>query len=180
MPVEEGEPMRKTSSSLWRRIRSMSMAWLCLGLAIGLLEGLRQGGLVPIVSMTIGAMTILPMVGFVLALIGGDVQGSLAGAGIGLIGCLAIDLDGGVLLPSQGKGAIIIFCALVGATCCMFSRFLIWRYTLIFRAIGWLIGITPASGRASAFLGHFHSIPSGRLTGLPPHHSTRPILNRSQ
>jgi hypothetical protein len=41
-----------------------------------------------------------------------------------------------------------------------------------------LIGITPASGRASTIVGPFHS--ASRLTGLPADHRTRPILNRSR
>jgi hypothetical protein len=145
----------------------MFMAWLWLGFAIGFLEGLKQGGLVQVVSMMIGAMTVLAIVGFVLALIGGDVQGSLAGAGLGFLGCLVIELDGGVLLPSQGRGAIIIFSALVGATSLMFFRFLLWKYTMIFRTICRLIGLTPASGRASTFLGPF--LPASRHTGVPVH-----------
>jgi hypothetical protein len=134
----------------------MSMTWLYLGLAIGLLEGLNQGGVLPMISMMIGAMMVLPIVGLALALIGGDVRGSVAGAALGLLGSLGIELSGAVLLQPQARGAIIIFCALAGATCLLFTRFLIWRYTMIWRVVCWLMGVPSASGQAWASFGPFH------------------------
>lgn len=139
---------------LGRRVLRMSLTWLFLGAVVGALNGLDNGGEIGLIAMMIGGMISLPIVGLFLGLIGGDARGSVAGAMGALIGCWLARAVGGPAIPPAGMGLAVVFCALVGATGFLFLRFLVWKYTIVFRALAWFAGITPIAAKASAFAGN--------------------------
>jgi hypothetical protein len=132
--------------SLGRRVLVMFFTWLLLGALIGVIEGRGMGGGIQIVCMMIGGMAVLPIVGVLLGLIGGDAKGSVAGAAGGLLGCWISECVGGVPIQAQATNVIVIFGALVGATGFLFVRFLLWKYGMMFRTLCWVIGVTPSWG----------------------------------
>jgi hypothetical protein len=126
----------------------MFLAWLLLGAVIGAVNGLDKSRPSEFVSMVFGGMMALPIAGVFLGVIGGDVRGSIVGAAAGLLGCGLATLDGAAAIPLGGISLIAIIGALLGATGLLFVRFLIWKYTLIFTAIGWFLGLTPVPAKA--------------------------------
>jgi hypothetical protein len=165
-----------TRPSLGRRVLCMFLTWLLLGAVIGAIAGLGQGGGIPIICMMIGGMAVLPIAGVVLALIGGDAKGSVAGAAGGLLGCGIAGCFGEVTIQPQAMNGIVIFCALVGATAFLFGRFLLWKYRMMFRTLCWAIGVTPASGNSWIFAGHT-LVPNG-LAGYSAHSAPVRALSR--
>jgi len=150
--------MRRSRQSVGRRVLATSLAWLCLGCIIGLIEGLGEGGGVQIFTMMLGGMTVLPTIGALLGLIGGDAIGSVTGAAGGLLGCLAADLGCGLPIQPHLLSVLVVFCALLGATSFLFLQFLVWKYRMIFRTICWSIGFKPPAEGAWSI--------AGRLLGL--------------
>jgi hypothetical protein len=133
----------------------MSLAWLLLGAVIGVFNGLGDGkGSGGMVAMMLGGMIVLPVPGVLLALIGGDALGSVAGAAAGLFGCWLVGYGGAAAVEPQGMSVIIVISALLGATGFLFLRFLLWKYTLIFAAICWLLRSAPVPARARILAGH--------------------------
>ena len=131
----------------------MSLTWLLLGAVIGMVDGLGKGRGVEILCMMIAGMIVLPIAGVFLGMIGGDPRGSVAGAAGGLLGCCAANLTGVAAIQPQCMSTIVIFGALVGATGFLFLHFLLWKYAMIFRLIGGLIGFSPIACRSSAWSG---------------------------
>jgi hypothetical protein len=140
----------RTLLSLGRRVLVMFFTWLLLGAVIGAIEGLGMGGGIQIVCMMIGGMAVLPIVGLLLGLIGGDAKGSVAGAAGGLLGCWIAGCFGDMPIQPQAVSVILVFCALVGATGFLFVRFLTWKYGMMFRTLCWVIGVTPSWGKSWA------------------------------
>jgi hypothetical protein len=136
--------------SLGRRVLGIFFTWLLLGALIGVIEGREMGGGIQIVCMMIGGMAVLPIVGVLLGLIGGDAKGSVAGAAGGFLGCWISECVGGVPIQAQATNVIVIFGALVGATGFLFVRFLLWKYGMMFRTLCWMIGVTPSWGKSWA------------------------------
>src|SRR5262249_27764823 len=103
--------------------------------------------------------------------IGGDVRGSVVGAAGGLLGCCLTQVGGAGAIPPQGLSLIVVFGALVGATGFLFMRFWLWKYGMIFRAIGWLFGLAPISDKAGSLAGHFlvPRRPAGFRSRTGPH-----------
>ena len=75
-------------------------------------------------------------------------------------------------------GVIVTFCALVGATCFGFMRFMVWRYTLLFKVLRWLFGIAAMTGKASAIAGGSRVL--WRSSGYPVQYKTLSIVSRSR
>jgi hypothetical protein len=164
--------MKSSRLSLRRRVLVSSLTWLFLGCMIGVIDGLGKGGGVQIFAMMIGGMTVLPIVGMLLGLVGGDPIGSVTGAAGGLLGCLGAELGCGVQIEPQLLSVILVFTALVGATAFLFMRFLIWKYGMMYRTICWLIGVTPVPKSDWAFVGEF--LLSNRHTHAHIHNKSRP------
>ncbi len=138
----------RTRPSLGRRVLGMFFTWLFLGALIGVIGGLGMGGGIQIVCMMIAGMVVLPIVGVVVGLIGGDSKGSVAGAACGLLGCSLVGCFGAVPIQPEATNVILVFGALVGATGFQFARFLLWKYVMMFRAICWVVSVTPSSAKA--------------------------------
>ncbi len=168
--------MKRSRPSIAREVFATSLIWLFLGCVFGVIEGVAHGeGAVRILAMMIGGVTVLPIMGVLLGIIGGDAIGSGTGAAGGLLGCLGAGL--GLEAPIQGHvmSVIVIFSALVGATAFLFVRFMIWKYTMIFRTICWAIGVTPAQVSAWAIDSRFlEQIGHGTIS---VHGTTRPKVD---
>jgi hypothetical protein len=147
--------MSNSRLSLGRRVLATSLTWLLLGCVIGVIEGLGQGGGIQILAMMVGGMTVLPVVGVLLGLIGGDAIGSVTGAAGGLLGCLAGDLVSGLSIQPHVLSVLVVFSGLLGATGFLFLRFLIWKYRMMFRTFCWLTGFTPGPGSALGIAAEF-------------------------
>jgi hypothetical protein len=128
------------------------LTWLFLGAVIGVVNGQGTGGGSEIACMMIGGMIALTIPGFFLGVIGGDARGSVVGAAGGLLGCWLAKLGDAAAIQPFIMSTIVILGGLLGATGLLFIRFLFWKYRMIFRAIGWLIDLTPWSGEVSALL----------------------------
>jgi hypothetical protein len=129
----------------------MSLTWLLLGAVIGVVNGLAKGSGPAVIFMMLGGMMVLPVLGLLLGLIGGDATGSVVGAAGGLLGSWLAGPVGAPAIHPEAMSLIIMIGALLGATGLLFVRVLRWQYTMIFRGIRWLAGVTPVAGRASAF-----------------------------
>jgi len=120
--------------SVGRRILDMSLTWLIVGATIGAIGGLRTGRLVELASGVLGGMIVLPIAGVLLGLIGGDAKGSVVGAVGGLMGCWLAKPTGGISLDAVSVEVVVVFGALVGATCLLYLQFVRWSYGTLFRA----------------------------------------------
>ena len=145
----------RPQTALGRRVLQMSLAWLFLGAVNGVVNGLPTGSLVGMISMMIGGMLTLPVLGLFLGLISADCKGSVAGAAGGLLGCGLANLAGAGAIQQSNVSVIMILCALLGATCFQFARFLVWKYLMILKLIGKLIGLNPVGRKALALAPHF-------------------------
>jgi hypothetical protein len=141
----------------------MSLTWLFLGAAIGVIQGRATGRLFGVLCMAVGAMTVLQIPGIILGLLGGDTRGSIAGAAGGLLSCWGAKLGGAFEIQPPDVSLVVIFGALIGATAFLFTRFLVWKYGMILRGIRWLIGLTAATSKPLALAGPCTT--SRRLTG---------------
>ena len=145
---------REAQLSLGHRVLRLSLTWLFLGAVVGVVNGQGMRGNMAIVCAMIGGMIALTIPGIFLGVIGGDARGSVVGAAGVLIGCWLAKLGGAVAIQPPVVSTIVIMGALLGATVFLFTRFMFWKYRMIFRSICWLIDLTPASGKASALAGH--------------------------
>ena len=143
---------RRPQRPLGHRVLSLSLTWLFLGAVIGVVNGQGTRGGSEIVCMMIGGIIALAIPGFFLGVIGGDARGSVVGAAGGLLGCWLTDLGDAAAIHPFITSTIVILGGLLGATGFLVRRFLFWKYRTIFRAICWLIDLTPGSGKVSALL----------------------------
>jgi hypothetical protein len=127
--------------------------------------------------MMIGGMIVLPIVGVFLGLIGGDPIGSMVGAAEVLLGSWSVRLDGVVAIPQDGLSLLVVFGALLGATAFLFTRFVLWRYRLLFKAVCWLIGCTSRPGKAWVLAAH--PVMPRRLAGHSVHFKAPSTSRRS-
>lgn len=164
--------------SVGRRIFHMSLNWLFIGAMVGAVGGLRSGVLIDLVSGVIGGVIVLPVVGFFLGLIGGDAMGSVVGAVGGLLGCWLAMPTGGILLDPLKVEVVVVFGALIGATCFLYLQLVCWSYGILFRRVCGLVGGALVSSRASALTGYFGSTHE-RSTNATHFHS-RPGRTRAQ
>ncbi len=119
--------------SVCRRIFHMSFTWLTIGAMVGAIGGLRYGVVIEVVCGAIGGVIVLPIVGVFLGLIGGDAKGSVVGAVGCLMGCWLAEPTGGSSLDPASVEVVVIFGALLGATCLLYLEFVRWSYGIFFR-----------------------------------------------
>ena len=159
---------RSSQPSLGHRVLSLGWTWLFLGAVTGAINGQGTGSYIEIVSMMIGGMIALTILGLFLGVIGGDARGSIVGAAGGLLGCWLAKLGGVVAIQPLVISTIVILGGLLGATGFLFMRFLFWKYRMVFRSISWLIDLTPVSGKISALHGRVR-IPQRLAGNSAPH-----------
>ena len=126
--------------SVGRRILDMSLTWLIVGAMIGAIGGLRTGRLVELASGVLGGMIVLPIAGVLLGLIGGDVKGSVVGAVGGLMGCWLAKPTGGISIDAVSVEVVVVFGALVGATCLLYLQFVRRSYGILLRRACQMVG----------------------------------------
>jgi hypothetical protein len=126
----------------------MSLTWLIVGAMVGLVGGLENQRVSGIIASMLGGMIVLPVLGVLLGLFGGDLKGTIVGAGGGIIACLLVGLGGLGTSTALVRGFMVIFGGLIGATFFPYVRMLLWTYGMIIRTTCQWIGGVPAFGRA--------------------------------
>lgn len=164
--------------SVGRRTLDMSLTWLIVGAMIGAIGGLRTGRLVELASGVLGGMIVLPIAGVLLGLIGGDVKGSVVGAVGGLMGCWLAKPTGGISIDAVSVEVVVVFGALVGATCLLYLQLVRWSYGILLRRACRLAGGALVLCRAPALAGYFGST-NDRIRNTAHFHS-RPGRGRAQ
>ena len=169
--------------SVGRRTLDVSLTWLIVGAMIGAIGGLRTGRLVELASGVLGGMIVLPIAGVLLGLIGGDAKGSVVGAVGGMMGCWLAKPTGGISIDAVSVEVVVVFAALVGATCLLYLQFVRWSYGILLRRACQMVGgaFGAVQGTRSRRLfriherrrrrnsAHFHSRP-GRRRAQPTQH----------
>jgi hypothetical protein len=80
--------------SLWQRALHMAGLWLCIGAVVGFGIGAARDGVISVVANVLAGVIVMPVLGVLLALLGGRVRptliggicGGAAGAAAGLSG----------------------------------------------------------------------------------------------
>jgi len=133
--------------SLGRRIRLMSLTWLIVGAVVGLIDGLEKERVSALIASMLGGMIVLPVLGVFLGLIGGDLKGTIAGAGGGIIACLLVGPGGLGTSTALLSTFMVIFGGLIGATFFPYVRMALRTYGLIFRTLASRLGASqPLAG----------------------------------
>ena len=164
--------------SVGRRTLEMSLTWLIVGAMIGAIGGLRTGRLVELASGVLGGMIVLPIAGVLLGLIGGDAKGSVVGAVGGLMGCWLAKPTGGISIDAVSMEVVVVFGALVGATCLLYLQFVRWSYGILLRRACQMVGGALVLCRAPALAGYFGSTNERRKNSA--HFHSRPGRRRAQ
>jgi hypothetical protein len=154
--------------SVGRRTLDMSLTWLIVGAMIGAIGGLRTGRLVELASGVLGGMIVLPIAGVLLGLIGGDAKGSVVGAVGGMMGCWLAKPTGGISIDAVSVEVVVVFAALVGATCLLYLQFVRWSYGILLRRACQMVGGALVLCRAPALAGYFGSTNERRKKELCP------------
>jgi hypothetical protein len=140
-------------ATLGHRTAQMSLNWIVLGAFVGLTGSLTHEPMAQILSRAIAGMMVMAVPGALLGLLGGDVKGSYAGAAAGFLGCWIAGFSNGASLPPSGVQLVMIFCALLGATCWLYLRFAFWSYRMIALA-GWQTINREPAAQHSLFRSH--------------------------
>ncbi len=165
--------------SVGRRIFQMSLTWLIIGAMVGAIGGVLSGSAIELVSGVIGGAIVLPVVGVFLGLIKGDAKGSVVGAAGGLLGCLLAKLTRGISPDALSVQMVVVFGALLGATCLIYLQFVRWSYGFLFRRACQLAGGTLASCGAHALASLFVGSTHERSTSTA-HYNSRPVRQRAR
>ena len=146
--------------SVGRRIFYMFLTWLIIGAMVGAIGGVRSGSASQLVSGVIGGVIVLPVVGVFLGLIKGDAKGSFVGAAGGLLGCLLAKPTRGISLDPLTVEVVIIFGALLGATCLLYLHLVRWSYGIFLRGacqvVGGALTLCGSPALARNFVGSKH------------------------
>jgi hypothetical protein len=156
----------------------MSFTWLIIGAAVGAIGGLRTGVVIEVVSGLIGGVIVLPVIGVFLGLIRGDAKGSVVGAAGGLMGCWLAKPTGGSSLDPGSMQAVVVFGALLGATCLRYLQFVRWSYGIFLRRAFQLVGGALVLCGAPALASYFGS-PHEQSTNTA-HFNSRPARRRAR
>jgi hypothetical protein len=112
-----GKPMAGTgSATLVKRVFSMALVWMVFGIVIGADRYFDGAGLIEVAANVVAGILVMPFIGALLGLIGGQWKEAVLGGVIGLAtGALGGALDGGndVLLKAH---VCLLTGAMVGAT----------------------------------------------------------------
>jgi hypothetical protein len=142
--------------SLGRRVVNSSLSWMILGALVGGMGGIRNGVQLELVSSTLGGMILLPVVGVVLGLIGGDCIGSLVGGAGGLLGSTLSRMTTGSVVDIMGMQFLIVFGALAGATCILYLRAVLWSLEIFRRGAAQLLYVTQEPRHIPEASNHHH------------------------
>jgi hypothetical protein len=164
--------------SVGHRIFQMSLTWLIIGTMVGAIGGVRSGAVIELVSGVLGGMIVLPVVGAFLGVIGGDAKGSVVGAVGGLMGCWLAKPTGGISLDAVSVEVVVIFGALVGATCLLYLQFVRWGHKILLRRACQLVGGALMLCRAPALAGYFGA--TNDRSRNTAHFPSRPERRRAQ
>jgi hypothetical protein len=150
--------------SLGRKVVNSSLSWMILGALVGGMGGIRNGVQLELVSSTLGGMILLPVVGVVLGLIGGDCIGSLVGGAGGLLGSILSRMTTGSVVDVMGMQFLIVFGALAGATCILYLRAVLWSLEIFRRGATQLLYVTQEPRHIPGVSSHHLASVRSRMT----------------
>jgi len=165
--------------SVGRRILHMSLTWLVIGAMVGAIGGARSGSAIELISGVIGGVIVLPVVGVFLGTIKGDAMGSVVGAAGGLLGCWLARPTRGIPPDPLNVEVVVVFGALLGATCLLYLQFVRWSCRILLRRACQLVGGTLASCWAPALASFFVGSTHEQSTNTT-HFSNRPDRRRAR
>lgn len=109
-------PLGRWLRSWLRRGWQMMLLWTLLGALLGAGTGIQDGGILGIVSGMIAGVILLPWMGLILGLMGGDIKSSAIGAFSALVFMLACSAPRPAAEAGRLVGVAIIVGGIIGAT----------------------------------------------------------------